>query len=85
MLSPQLRRVCVESDANFLCRVVPGRPVETIWHVGQLCELGDDSNDFEQLAATIRGCETLHDVQIGCISDGEDSAQILPAPAHDNL
>lgn len=85
---PQLRRVCVESDVNLLCRIVPGRPVETIWHVGLFCEIGDvgDGDDFERLAATIRGCETLQAVQIGCISGGEeDSAQILPALANDNL
>ena len=77
---PHLRHVKLTLD--LMCHIVPGRSVETIYHVGE----PKGSRSFSRLKTTLRGCKTLRSARVCCCaSTKDDSADLLPAFAHDNL
>ena len=80
---PQLRHV--ELNLGGICRVVPGRPIETIYHSGGICWLRK-LEEFNRFRATLQGCKTLLRAQVYCYAHSEDEAATsLPAFAHGNL
>ena len=77
----QLRHV--ELDHRLICHIVPGRPLETIYHAGVSYGCGDA---FDLLTDTLRGCTTLLRARVYCVArDEDDAAKLLPAFAHGNI
>jgi len=80
-----LPQLChLEADTRTICRVVPGRPIETLYHVGtDFC--WERENDFKLLASAVRGCETLQRIRVNCLASSEAHARTLAAFAHGAL
>ena len=64
--------------------IVPGRPIETLYH---LRDGGDDGTDqLKVLIPVIRGCKTLQRVRVDfCASNGIDPYELLQMFAHQTL
>ena len=73
----------VELDFDLICRIVPGRPIETICQTGEPCSLEDDA---PCLATTMRHCHTLCTAQVYCnCTSTKDAANFLAGFGHDTL
>ena len=80
---PRLRHV--ELSLGGICRIVPGRPIETIYHGGTACWLRK-LEEFNRFRATLQSCKTLFRARVYCYAHSEDEAATsLPAFAHGKL
>lgn len=66
--------------------IIPGRSIETVY-LRTPCATNAEPLEAPGLVATsLQACENLRKAQVHCYSEGEDdSAQMLPAFAHDTL